>query len=210
MLRYIGPILLTMIVAAAPASANPTVIDILRQIPVRAADSMDGYSRSEFGAPWTDDNDDQFGHNGCDTRDDILARDLENIVREGPCRVISGVLHDPYTGDSIDFRRGRTTSTRVQIDHLVPLADAWRTGAQQLTERERINLANDPRNLLAVDGPANESKGGRDASEWLPPNEAFRCVYVTGQLAVKKSYHLFVTPAERDAMQRTLSNCTGG
>lgn len=207
MLRYIGPILLTMIVAAAPASANPTVIDILRQIPVHAADSMDGYSRSEFGAPWADDNDDQFGHNGCDTRDDILARDLENVVREGRCKVVSGVLHDPYTGRTIEFQRGRKTSTRVQIDHLVPLADAWRTGAQRLSPQERVNLANDPRNLLAVDGPANESKGGRDASEWLPPNRAFRCAYVARQAVVKAAYRLFATPMEKNAMTRILSSC---
>ncbi|OIN79359.1 HNH endonuclease family protein [Mycobacterium malmoense] len=196
-------------IAAPPAHASPDLaaLRVLAALPVRAADPMTGYSRGQFGPAWTDNNDAAFGHNGCDTRDDILARDLVDLVREGRCTVVSGLLHDPYTGKSIHFQRGRDTSTRVQIDHLVALGDAWITGAQQLSPPQRVDLANDPRNLLAVDGPANESKHDDDASQWLPPNTAFRCTYVADQIAVKTAYHLWITPAEKHAMIAVLSNC---
>jgi hypothetical protein len=182
-------------------------VTTLNALPVRPSAPMDGYSRDQFGPPWTDNNDDELGHNHCDTRDDILARDLTDVVRDGPCVVIWGVLHDPYTGRVIVFHRSPATSTRIQIDHIVPLADAWRTGAQQLTAEQRTNLANDPRNLLAVEGHANTAKSDKDASQWLPPNADFRCAYVAKQIAVKATYQLWVTPEERDAMRKVLSNC---
>lgn len=194
--------LLLALVTAVPAGADPAVTGLA----VRAPMSMDGYTRAQFGPAWTDDNDDALGHNGCDTRDDILARDLTGVLRHG-CTVISGVLHDPYTGKTIHFQRGRATSWHVQIDHIVALGDAWRTGAQLLTERQRVDLANDPRNLLAVDGPANAAKGDRDAAHWLPPNSHFRCAYVTDQIAVKNAYHLWVTADEKAAMSTVLSQC---
>ncbi len=97
----------------------------------------------------------------------------------------------------------------MQIDHVVALADAWRTGAQKLPEQQREQLANDPIELLAVDGPTNESKGDQDASAWLPTNASFRCAYVADQITVKQAYGLWVTSAERDAMQDVLTNCGG-
>ncbi|MGH8961391.1 MAG: HNH endonuclease family protein [Jatrophihabitantaceae bacterium] len=121
--------------------------------------------------------------------------------------VSSGVLHDPYTGQTIHFVRGVTTSLAVQIEHVVALSDAWQTGAQQLTRTERIDLANDPLELLAVDGPTNEAKSDGDAATWLPPNKSFRCAYVTRQVAVKAKYHLWVTSAERATIGRVLSSC---
>jgi hypothetical protein len=150
------------------------------------------------------------GHNGCDTRNDILRRDLTRVViKPGThgCVVARGVLHDPYTRKVIDFTRGLTTSADVQIDHVVSLADAWQKGAQQLSLRVRTNLANDPLNLLAVSGAANEQKGSADAASWLPPNKAFRCSFVAIQVAVKIRYHLWVTPAEHGAIARVLSMC---
>ena len=138
------------------------------------------------------------GHNGCDTRNDILRRDLTDIViKPGThgCTVASGVLHDPYTNTFITFTRGVTTSAAVQIDHVVALGDAWQTGAQQLSLAVRTNMANDPLELLAVSGPTNEQKGDADAASWLPPNKAFRCSYVAIQVAVKIRYHLWVTPS---------------
>jgi len=99
------------------------------------------------------------------------------------------------------------TSKSVQIDHIVPVSDAWQKGAQQLPSQTRYNFYNDPLNLLAVDGPTNESKSDSDAASWLPPNKSFRCAYVSRQIAVKYKYHLWVTQAEHDAMARVLQGC---
>ena len=182
----------------------------LATLPVKGRAPLTGYSRARFGPAWTDDVTVADGHNGCDTRDDILRRDLtEVVVAAGTdgCTVTSGVLHDPYTNAIISFHRGVTTSAAVQIDHVVALGDAWQTGAQQLTMAGRTNLANDPLELRAVSGPINEQKGDADAASWLPPNQAFRCPYVATQVAVKMRYHLWVTPAEHAAMARVLATC---
>ena len=123
------------------------------------------------------------------------------------CVVASGVLHDPYTNTVIAFTRGQNTSEAVQIVHVVALADAWQTGAQQLSLPVRTNMANDPLNLLAVSGTANEQKGDADAASWLPPNKDFRCSYMAIQVAVKIRYHLWVTSAEHEAIDRVLATC---
>jgi hypothetical protein len=122
---------------------------------------------------------------------------------------MSGLLHDPYTGKDITFTRGIDTSSAVQIDHVVALSDAWQTGAQQLSANQREQLANDPLELLAVDGPANQQKSDGDAATWLPPNKPFRCQYIARQIAVKAKYMLWVTAAEKEAMQRVLASCPG-
>ena len=150
------------------------------------------------------------GHNGCDTRNDILRRDLTGVVvKVGThgCTVASGILHDPYSNTIIPFTRGASTSTAVQIDHVVALGDAWQTGAQLLSLAIRTNMANDPLELLAVEGALNEQKGDADAATWLPPNRSFRCSYVATQVAVKVRYHLWVTPAEHQAIAGVLSTC---
>lgn len=159
-----------------------------------------GYKRELFGNSWQ-----RTG--SCDTRNIILARDMVDEVVSDDCKVLSGVLHDPYTGREITFVRGADTSQKVQIDHVVALSDAWQKGGQQLSEAERIALANDPLELLAVEGDANQQKSNGDAATWLPPNKAFRCQYVARQIAVKVKYRLWVTQAERDAMQRVLVSC---
>ena len=183
-------------------AAKATPLD---ELPVKPLAPITGYSRAQFGPPWTDNNDGPWGHQGCDTRDDVLRRDLTEVVLKG-CKVESGTLHDPYTGTVIHFQRG-PNSTAVQIDHVVALGDAWQTGAAQLTLQQRVDLANDPIELLAVSGPPNEAKGDKDASQWLPPNVAFRCTYVNDQIAVKAAYHLWVTAAEKDAMTAVLAGC---
>lgn len=208
--RIAAVILLAAAIIAAPTTAAAPDTSALATLTVHDPDPMTGYSRDQFGPAWTDNNDDTLGHNHCDTRDDILARDLTDVVREGNCTVVSGLLHDPYTGQTIPFQRGPDTSTRIQIDHIVALGNAWITGAQQLSPQQRVDLANDPRNLLAVDGPANNNKRDKDASQWLPPNTAFRCAYVADQALVKSVYHLWVTPAEKDAMTATLADCAVG
>jgi hypothetical protein len=173
---------------------------------------MTGYSRAQFGPAWTDDVTVPGGHNGCDTRNDILRRDLTHVaIKAGThgCVVSSGVLRDPYTATVIAFTRGQRTSSAIQIDHVVALGDAWQTGAQQLSLPVRTNMANDPLELLAVSGPVNDQKGDADAASWLPPNKAFRCSYVAIQVAVKIRYHLWVTAAEHAAIARVLAACPG-
>jgi hypothetical protein len=176
---------------------------VLNNLPTKGKAPTTGYDRVEdFGTAWFD-----VDRNGCDTRNDILVRDLSNTVLRGPCTVLTGSIVDPYANVSINFIRGNDTSTLVQIDHIVALSNAWQTGAQQLSESARVSLANDPLNLLAVDGGTNSSKGAGDTATWLPPSKPFRCQYVARQISVKAAYALWVTPAERDAMVRVLSSC---
>jgi len=164
-----------------------------------------GYDRALFGQSWAD-----VDRNGCDTRNDVLRRDLTaSELKSGTngCLVLFGTLHDPYTGTTIVFVRGQNTSGKVQIDHVVALSDAWQKGAQQWSTPRRTAYANDPLNLLAVDGLANQRKGDGDAATWLPPNKAYRCPYAARQIAVKVKYGLWVTSAERDALSRILATC---
>jgi len=183
----------------------------LNQLEIKGRAPKTGYARDEFGQRWSDDVSAEFGHNGCDTRNDILNRDLINKEykpNSHDCVVLSGQLLDPYTGTMIEFQRGRDTSSAVQIDHVVALSDAWQKGAQQLPFEVRQDFANDPLNLLAVDGPANQQKRDSDAASWVPANKPFRCQYVARQVAVKQKYNLWVTQAEYDAIDRWLATCT--
>ena len=181
----------------------------LRELAVRSAEeasAVPDYDRQAFGQRWADTD-----HNGCDTRNDILARDLARpTFKPGTrdCVVLTGTLAEPYTGTTIQFQRGDKSSALVQIDHVVALADAWRSGAWQWDAQRRQEFANDPENLLAVDGAANEDKSASSADQWLPPNAAFRCDYVKRQIAVKYAYGLSVTQAEQDAMATQLTTCS--
>lgn len=186
----------------APVRAG-TALALLDTVPVRGRAPKTGYDRvGGFGQAWAD-----VDHNGCDTRNDILARDLTDVTTRGGCRVLTGTLDDPYTGQTIDFVRGQDTSTAVQIDHVVALMNAWETGAQALSVQRRTQLANDPLNLLAVDGPTNSSKGAGDAATWLPPQRDVRCSYVARQTSVKAAYGLWMTAAEHDRIGEILRTC---
>ena len=197
-------------VAAGPGpavAASGDAAKALAALPVKGRAPKTGYTRDQFGQAWTD-----VDHNGCDTRNDVLKRDLSGETfkpNTHNCVVLTGNLKDPYTGKSIAFTRGQGTSEAVQIDHLVALSDAWQKGAQQLDAATRQNLANDPLNLMAVDGPTNMSKGDGDAATWLPPSKSFRCTYVARQVAVKSKYHLWVTDAEKNAINGVLGGCPG-
>lgn len=197
----------------AGPSADPQVAAARAALPrleVKGRAPKTGYDRDLFGQAWSDDVSVEFGRNGCDTRNDILRRDLQEItLKPGTrdCVVLSGVLYGPYTGDRIEFVRGQGTSSLVQIDHVVALADAWQKGAQQMTAERRRDLANDPLNLQAVAGWVNQQKGAGDTATWLPPRRESRCGYVSRQVLVKERYGLWVTPAERDAMDRILAGC---
>nr|WP_281430120.1 DUF1524 domain-containing protein [Kocuria marina] len=186
-------------------AATGTALAALGDLPVKGRAPKTDYSRDQFGPHWADTD-----HNGCDTRNDILRRDLTGIaVKPGThgCNVSSGTLESPYTGETIDFVAGQATSSHVQIDHVVALSDAWQKGAQQLDAARRTELANDPLNLLAVDGPSNNTKSDADAATWLPPRTGERCEYVATQIAVKQRYELWVTDAEKNAMVRVLDTC---
>ena len=185
---------------STPAGASPAAIS-LQQLAIKGRAPKTGYSRLLFSNGWG-----QIGT--CDLRNFVLARDMTSVVYSGnTCKVQSGVLADPYTGTTIEFTRGVETSADVQIDHVVALGDAWQKGAQQLTASERYALANDPLELLAVDGKANQAKSDGDASSWLPSNKEFRCSYVARQIAVKAKYRLWVTPSEYQAMAKVLTSC---
>lgn len=175
---------------------------------------MTGYARSHFGRAWTDTNSTLWGNNSLSTREDILSRDLRHVTCKSnqakvtpPCVVKSGLLHDPYTGSDVEFTRGQKSSALVPIDHVVSLSDAWQKGAQQLSNSQRINLANDPLNLLATTQKANASKGDSDAATWLVPNKSFRCEYVSRQVAVKTRYGLWISKAEKTTIRAVLSKC---
>jgi hypothetical protein len=194
--------------AATATSGYDQARDEAQRLPVTRWDPRSGFARSRFGEAWSDDVDVEFGHNGCNTRDDVLRRDLaELVVRPGTCFAQSGTLHDPYGGDSIAFVRGPDTSGAVQIDHVVSLSAAWYRGAADWTDQRRRDFANDPRDHLAVGGAVNSDKAFRDAASWLPPNVAFRCEFVARQVMVKTAYGLSVSAKEKRAMQDVLARC---
>ena len=184
--------------AAAPAT---DVLELLGTLPVKGKSPMTGYAGNRevlFGAAWLD-----VDSNGCDTRNDILARDLDDVRTINGCKVVGGILHDAYTGESIPFEPGLV----IQIDHRVSLGNAWATGAQQISHDDRVALANDPLNLLAVKGKANQQKSDGDYATWQPKQKSYSCEYVAAQVQVKAKYDLWVTPAEHDAMVATLNTC---
>jgi Protein of unknown function (DUF1524) len=190
-----------------PVTRSTDAVTVLATLPVKGRAPRTGYARDEFGPSWSD-----IDRNGCDQRNDVLARDMTGETfkpARRPCVVLTGTLRDPYTGRTISFVRGQGTSEAVQIDHVVALSDSWQKGAQRLPAATRLKLGNDPLNLLAVDGPTNQSKGDGDAATWLPPVTSYRCAYVARQVAVKAKYALWVTTAERDAIARILRGCPG-
>ena len=214
-IRLIFSLLVLLCLIAIPVSQQPapsfienpdlseeaqTAKDQLQSLDVKGRAPKTDYTRAQFGDGWT-------SIDGCDTRNSILARDLQEVTLNDICQVVSGVLSDPYTNSEIIFERGAATSARVQIDHVVALSNAWQTGAQQLSSVQRIQFANDPLELLAVDGQANQQKSDGDAATWLPKNKSFRCTYISRQIAVKVKYRLWVTPPEKLAMERILNEC---
>lgn len=161
------------------------------------------YNRVEqFGPAWKD-----VDHNGCDTRNDILARDLRDISgRRNACVITAGHLPDPYSGTWIDF--SKKDASKVQIDHVVALENAWQSGAYKLTQEDREALANDPNNLLAVNGHDNMAKGSKSADQWMPPNADYACTYASKQVQIKSHYALTVTSSEKQALADALATCT--
>ncbi|HNF04635.1 MAG: HNH endonuclease [Mycobacterium sp.] len=169
------------------------------------------YRRAAFGEAWDDDNDAPGGHNGCDTRNDILNRDLVDktyvSIKRCPDAVATGILRDPYTNATIAFTRGNQVGAAVQIDHIVPLALAWDMGARDWSDAMRIRFANDPANLLAVAGQANQDKGDQEPATWMPPNHAFWCQYAMQFIAVARGYGLAVDQASAQELREAAATC---
>lgn len=190
--------------SVATTVASSPAIDALKQLPIKGKAPKTGYARAQFSDGWANAGD-------CNVRNKILQRDLTGVITRSAtdCTVMQGDLLDPYTGKTVMFVNGTGTSDAVQIDHVVALSAAWQTGAQQISPEQRHSLANDPLNLLAVDGPTNQKKSDADAATWLPPNKEYRCQYIARQIAVKQKYTLWVTQAEADAMTNVLAGCPG-
>jgi hypothetical protein len=196
-------LLLTTIPTQSISANEPTTLAVLNQLEVKGRAPKKGYSRAAF-THWSD-----LNRDGCDSRNEILKRDLTQIVfKTGTrdCKVMSGQLLDPFSGKTLIFSSSKST---VDIDHLVSLSNAWQTGAAYFDKKTRESLANDPLNLLAVDAKLNRQKGDADAATWLPPLKSFRCEYVARQVAVKAKYLLWITSAERDTILKVLDNCPG-
>jgi hypothetical protein len=200
-----GVVAISIPPASAVESAPGVALAVLETLPVKGRAPKTGYSRDAFGQRWAD-----VDRNGCDTRNDILKRDMTSIVYKAKtrnCVVLSGTLIDRYSGETINFVRGDVSSMEVQIDHVVALSNAWQTGAFKLSATQRTALANDPLNLFAVKGRLNLQKSDGDAATWIPPMKSFRCAYVAQQIAVKAKYSLWVVAPEKAAMQAILAQC---
>ena len=207
----ISAVVAALVIGAIPNSATGVEQEpgmataVLETLAVKGRAPKTGYTRAQFGPAWAD-----VDRNGCDTRNDILKRDLTSITYRAKtrnCVVESGTLVDRYSGETINFVKGNISSMEVQIDHVVALSNAWQTGAFKLSADQRKALSNDPLNLFAVKGRLNSQKGDGDAATWLPPLKSFRCSYVAQQIAVKAKYSLWVTAPEKAAMVSILAKC---
>lgn len=183
-------------------ASDGNALSALEDLAVQEMTHTDDYKRDLFGNAWEDTD-----NNSCDTRNDILARDLTEITVNADCKVQTGVFNDPYTGTVINFDRSTGNGGGVDIDHIIPLSLAWKTGAADWDEATRVAFANDPLNLAASDAGENRKKGDKDASRYLPPNAGFHCEYVARQVTVRTKYATFVTQAEKDAMREVLNTC---
>ena len=207
----IAAVVAALVIGATPNSATGVEQEpgmataVLETLAVKGRAPKTGYTRAQFGPALAD-----VDRNGCDTRNDILKRDLTSITYRAKtrnCVVESGTLVDRYSGETINFVKGNISSMEVQIDHVVALSNAWQTGAFKLSADQRKALSNDPLNLFAVKGRLNSQKGDGDAATWLPPLKSFRCSYVAQQIAVKAKYSLWVTAPEKAAMVSILAKC---
>ncbi|MEU8271751.1 HNH endonuclease family protein [Sphaerisporangium sp. NPDC049002] len=176
-------------------------VKLIEKLPTKGRGPKTGYARAEFGYAWADNAEDiPFAHNGCDTRNDVLARDGDDLkYRSGSkCVLASMTLHDPYTGKTIAWTK--QDASEVQIDHIMPLSYDWQMGASRWTKAKRVQIANDPLNLMPVDGSTNSSKGDSGPATWLPPSKVIRCSYAVRFAQVALKYELAVTAPDKDAM----------
>ncbi len=182
----------------APAEAGKA----LKKLEVSPPGSMAGYDREDF-PHWSDAQ--EFGwdvsDSACDVREAALIRDGEDVAVGEGCEVESGRWLDPYT------KRTYTDPLDIDIDHLVPLANAYRSGASEWDEAERERYANDPDNLLSVEDNANQEKGDKGPEAWKPPNRAIWCSYARRWIGVKSDYALTINPQEKASLREMLATC---
>ncbi|PPG86361.1 HNH endonuclease family protein [Rathayibacter sp. AY1H2] len=205
---------------AAPAPSSPSA-DVEPSAPetepstpslatLAALPSVEGpaavpYDRDLFGQAWSD-----VDRNGCDTRNDVLGRDLlAPVFKPGTrdCKVLTGTLIDPYDGASVAFVSGTDTSRLVQIDHVVALGWAWHHGAWSWTDEQRLAFANDPANLVAASEQTNRAKSDAGPGEWLPQAAELRCGYVEQFVEVLSVYGLGIDARDRAASEAVLAGC---
>ena len=178
---------------------------LLNELQVVQGRSAYDYDRGLFGQTWFDQD-----RNGCDTRNDMLRRDLENVVTKAgtnDCKVLSGTLEDWYSGLTVEFVSGQNTSIEVQIDHVVPLAWAWHHGADVWNDELRREFANDPLNLAATTAEMNQSKSDSGPSRWLPAFDGSQCRYVELYTAVLHKYDLGIGLRDRAMIRGVLEEC---
>ena len=203
--------------SAAPPTRTPTPSSgaalaraTLRRLVVRPRpQGTRGYVRDAFGTDWVDTD-----HNGCNQRDDVLLRDAVpgsiRVAQQDACDhdVLAGTWHDPYTGRTLRFTdlKELSQAEAIQIDHVVPLAEAWVSGAAGWSRDRREAFANDLHELLAVDGPTNMSKGDGDPAAWRP-RRGYQCTYAKRWIEIKAAWHLAVDPSEVAALQQMLGYC---
>jgi len=188
--------------ATAPSPSTPAAA-MLAELPEPGPAPAAKYDRDLFGQRWAD-----VDRNGCDTRNDTLTRDLVDVAFKAgtrECVVLTGTLHDPYTGETVTFTRISEGYQPVQIDHIIPLSVAWSTGAANWTDEKRLRFANDPANLQAT--TANQTKGDRTPSSWLPHEAPAACEYSTRYIEVAYTYELAIADVDRTALAAALSSC---
>lgn len=192
----------TMLTAPAAEAAPPTPVSAatartyLGQLAVKPEGSSTGYSRDKF-PHWIT----QSG--ACNTREVVLKRDGTSVVQDSSCAAVSGSWYSPYDGATW------TAAADLDIDHVVPLSEAWRSGASSWTTASRQAFANDltrPQ-LIAVTDNVNQAKGDKDPAEWLPSRTDYRCMYSRMWVHVKYYWKLSVDSAEKSALQSILNGC---
>ncbi|KAI0076687.1 hypothetical protein K474DRAFT_1662736 [Panus rudis PR-1116 ss-1] len=176
--------------------AASTARTYLSELTVATPSNSPAYSRDQFKT-W------DIISGTCDTRETVLKRDGTNVVTDSSCKATSGHWVSPYDGVATDL------ASDLDIDHVVPLKEAWISGARSWTAAQREAFANDltrPQ-LVAVTDNLNQSKGDRDPASWVPPLASFRCTYARAWVQVKHFYDLTVDSAEKSALQDLLSGC---
>ncbi|MFI9822975.1 HNH endonuclease family protein [Streptomyces sp. NPDC052013] len=178
-------------------------VALIERVTTKGRGPRTGYDREDFGYAWKDTADGvPLARNGCDTRNDLLRRDGQNLrFRSGSdCVVVALTLADPYTGKTIEWRK--QDAAEVQIDHVVPLSYSWQMGAARWPRHKREQLANDTLNLIPVDGRANSAKSDSGPASWLPPDKRIRCAYAVRFAQVALKYEMPVTAPDKKMMLR--------
>jgi len=190
----------SVISTPVPNEEDSRAVLVAQTLVERGRSASTNYSRDAFGSAWKD-----VDRNGCDTRNDILARDFSTVIFKAgtnECKVVGGTWTDPYSNETYTFTE---PPSGAQIDHVVALKNAWEMGADMWTDEKRTEFANDPLNLVVTVASLNAQKSDSNAASWLPPFKPGRCEFIARVVAVKFKWQLFVTSAEKAAMLNILS-----